>query len=198
MKSELRKYFITGLLVSIPVFVTLYALWFAFSALDGILRPLVSLLLGGAPPGLSLAITVLLILLIGFVATVAAGKEVIDFFEKHLLKIPIVSAIYSISKEVSGIFLTGRKGEFNKVVLVEFPSKGLYSIGFTSAVSIEKVTEKTAQKTINVLIPTTPNPTTGFLIMVPEDSVIPLDISVEDAFKIILSGGFLVPKKAEK
>ncbi len=198
MRSELRKYFITGLLVSIPVFVTLYALWFAFSVLDGILRPLVSLLLGGAPPGLSLAITVLLILLIGFVATVAAGKEVIDFFEKHLLKIPIVSAIYSISKEVSGIFLTGREGKFNKVVLVEFPRKGLYSIGFTSAVSIGKVTEKTAQKTINVLIPTTPNPTTGFLIMAPEDSVIPLDMSVEDAFKILLSGGFLEPKKAEK
>ncbi len=198
MRSELRKYFITGLLVFIPLFVTLYVLRLAFSILDGLLRPIVSLLLHTAPPGLSLAITVLLILLIGFVATIAAGKEAINLFEKHLLKIPVFSAIYTIVKQASEVFLAEKEGKFKSVVLVEFPKAGLYSIGFTSAARVEKVAEKIGKRTINVFVPTSPNPTTGFLLMVPEESVIPIDLGIDEAFTLILSGGLVEPKKANK
>ncbi|MEE8168772.1 MAG: DUF502 domain-containing protein [Candidatus Hydrothermarchaeales archaeon] len=191
MRSRLRSYFITGLLIFVPLVATIYILWIAFLFFDSILRPVVSVVIGREIPGLSLAVTVLIILLIGVTTTLAAGKKVLEVFEESLLKIPVVSGIYSIVKQASIVFFVQNPGESRNVVLVEYPRKGMYAMGFTASATVDTIQEKTAQKTINVFIPSTPNPTTGFLIMVPEEEVIPLDLSMEEALRLLLSGGLL-------
>lgn len=198
MRRQLRRYFITGLLVFIPLFGTIYVIWLSFRFLDGLLRPFVNLVLPGDVPGLSLAVTILLILSLGVAVTLAAGKKALDLFEEMLSRVPIISGIYSVVKETSSLLLMQKEGQFKSVVLVEYPRKGVYSLGFSAGISVGVLQTKTAEKTVNVFIPSTPNPTTGFLIMVPPQDVIPLDLSVDEAVKVILSGGLMDIAKKEK
>jgi uncharacterized membrane protein len=191
MRGQLRSYFITGLLVFIPLVATVYIIWLAFIFLDGILRPLVKVVLPWDVAGLSLIVTVLVILVLGFIATVAAGKKALEIFEDTLSRVPIISGIYAAVKQTSSVFLMQKEGRFKGVVLVEHPRKGVYSIGFTAGASVDVVQEKTEEETVNVFIPSTPNPTTGFLIMVPARDVIPIDLTVDEAMRVILSGGFM-------
>jgi uncharacterized membrane protein len=114
---------------------------------------------------------------------------VVELFEKGILKIPVAKDIYTTIKEASTLFLMDKESEFKNVVLVEFPRKGMYSIGFTTASIVDEIQEKTKEKAINVYVPTTPIPTSGYLVLVPENEVIPLDLSVEEALKLIVSGG---------
>jgi len=189
MLARVRNYFITGLAVFAPLVLTIWVLWLGFSFFDGILKPVVTPIIGREVPGLSLLINVILLIFIGIFVTHALGGRVYRAFESSLLKIPILSGIYSTAKEASNLFLAKKDGSFKAVVLVEFPKEGTYSLGFTTAATIGEIQEKTRAEVINVYVPTTPNPTSGFLIMVPKSEVIPLDMSVEEAFKIILSGG---------
>ncbi|MFH1773757.1 MAG: DUF502 domain-containing protein [Methanobacteriota archaeon] len=190
MIAKLRNYFLTGLVIFVPVVATIYIVWVAFNFLDGLLKPFVNVVLGKYVPGLSLLVTILFILLIGAFATIAIGRKLVGVFEKTLLRIPVVRGIYLIIKQASAAFLTPQESEFKKVVLVEFPRKGMYSLGFTTGVTVGEIQEKTAEKVINVFVPTSPNPTSGYFIMVPEESVIQLDMSVQDALKFVISGGF--------
>jgi len=190
MISKLRNYFLTGLVIFVPIVATIYIVWVAFNFLDGLLRPLVEAAIGKHVPGLSLLITVLFILLIGAFATIAIGRKLVGVFEKNLLKIPVIRSIYLIIKQASAAFLVPQGSDFKKVVLVEFPRKGMYALGFTTGVTVGEIQEKTAEKVINVFVPTSPNPTSGFFIMLPEKSVIQLDMSVQDALKFVISGGF--------
>jgi len=189
MKGQLKSYFITGLLIFIPLVGTVYILWLAFRLLDGILRPLVTVVLPDIP-GLSLLLTILIILIMGATATVATGKKTLEYFEEKLSRIPVISGIYAVMKQTSSVFLMQKEGRFKTVVLVEYPRKGIYCIGFTAGASVDVIQEKTPVDTINVFIPSTPNPTTGVLTMVPANDVIPLDLTVDEAMTIILSGGF--------
>lgn len=198
MRRELRNYFITGLLVFVPLVGTIYVLRVAFNFFDGILMPIVSAVVGQRIPGLSLLVTVAIIVLMGAITTQAAGKRVLDAFESRLLRIPIVSGIYSMVKEASNALLSDKEGRLKNVVLVEYPRKGLYSIAFTTSSTVGEIQEKTTKKTINLFLPSTPNPTTGFLIMVAEDEVIPLDMTMDEAFKVILSGGLTELSKEKK
>ncbi|NOZ77300.1 MAG: DUF502 domain-containing protein [Euryarchaeota archaeon] len=196
--ARLRNYFIAGLAVFTPLVLTVWILWMGFSFFDGILkpivRPVITPILGREIPGLSLLLNILLLIVLGVFVTHALGRRVYNLFEKSLLRIPIISGIYSTAKEASNLFLSNKDKSFRAVVLVEFPKGGTYSLGFTTAATIEEIQDKTASEVINVYVPTTPNPTSGFLIMVPKSEVIPLDMSVEKAFKVILSGGLTKPK----
>jgi uncharacterized membrane protein len=185
--ATLRNYFITGLVIFIPLVATIYIIWIAFNFLDGILKPIIRPFID--VPGLSLAITIFLILLIGIFGRIAVGKKAVKLLEDTLMKIPVISGIYFTIKEASNLFFMQKGKEFKTVVLVEFPKKGTYSIGFTTAATIKEIQDKTKKHVLNVYIPTTPNPTTGFFIMVPKEDVIPLDMTIDQAFKIILSGG---------
>lgn len=192
MSSRLRKYFVTGLVVLIPLVATSYILWILFDLLDGILRPLVTEIFGIHIPGLSLVIMLLLTLLVGFIANYAIGKKGVELFEESLCRIPMVRTIYLAIKQASDILFM-QKGEFQKVVLVEYPRRGTYVLGFVTGSGIEEIQEKTSEDVLNLFVPTAPNPTSGFLLMVPKKDVILLDMSVEDGLKMIISGGLLVP-----
>jgi len=192
MFTRLRKYFIAGLVVLVPLIATLYILWFLFDFLDGILRPLVTRIFEYHIPGLSLAIMLLLVLLVGLVASHTIGKKWVELFERTLCKMPLVRVIYSSIKQASAALFMQKK-EFQRVVLIEYPRKGVYIIGFVTGVGAEEIQEKTSEHTLNIFVPTAPNPTSGFLVMVPEKDVVSLDMSIEDGLKMIVSGGLLPP-----
>lgn len=187
--SNIRNFFITGLIVFTPIAVTIYVIWITFNLFDGILKPLVVKLTGQTIPGLSLFITLLLIIALGAFARAAVGQRVLDYFDQSVLKVPIIRSIYSAIKGASAAFLMPKSGGFKKVVLVEYPRKGVYALAFTTGESVGEIQEKTASKTVNVFVPTSPNPTSGFFLMVPEEDIIPLKISVEDALRFVITGG---------
>jgi uncharacterized membrane protein len=187
--QKLRNLFITGLLIFIPLAVTVYVLWITFNILDGFLKPVVAAVFGNTIPGLSLLVTLFLVLTIGAFARAAIGKSIFDYLDKGVLRIPIVRSVYSTIKGASTAFLMPNQGGFKSVVLVEYPRKRSYALAFTTGLSAGEVQEKTAEKTVNVFVPTSPNPTSGFFLMVPEKDLIPLNMSVEEALKFVVSGG---------
>lgn len=194
MKLHLKSLFLTGLLIFVPLAVTLYVLVAGFEFLDGILRPLMVALIGRAGgkfyiPGISLLVLIILITLLGAFARITIGERLVRSFENLLLKVPLVKGIYSTVKHASSAFISNQT-EFMGVVLVEYPRKGLFAIGLTTAVGVKEIQDKTTDTMINVFIHTSPNPTSGFLLMVPEREVIKLDMSVEDGLKLVISGGF--------
>ncbi|MBU2498844.1 MAG: DUF502 domain-containing protein [Proteobacteria bacterium] len=146
-------------------------------------------------PGLGLILALILILIVGFLARNIVGSKIVHWTDRIVNRIPLARIIYvAIKQLLQGVFLPQTRA-FRRVVMVEFPRQGVYSIGFLTGVSKGEVQNKTAKKVVNVFVPTTPNPTSGFFIMVPEDEVIPLSMSVEDAFKLIISGGIVSPSE---
>ena len=195
MSLNLKHHFVTGLLIFVPLALTTYVLVAVFNFLDGILQPIIVPLLGRAGsniyiPGISLFILLALITVLGVFAKITIGEKLVNSFENLLMKVPIVKGIYSTAKHASSAFISNNKSGFMGVVLVEYPRKGVYTIGLTTAVGIKEIQDKTNKKMINVFIPTSPNPTSGILLMVPEGEVIKLDMSVDEGLKLVISGGF--------
>jgi len=185
MKTHLKKYFITGLLVVIPIGVTIYILIFLIKVLNNIL-PFRFL-----PYGTGIVLTVILITVIGFMTRNIIGETLIKMGEKFISKIPLVKNVYPAVKQISDAMLSPKARSFRRVVLIEYPRKGLYALAFVTGFARGEVQEKTKSKVINLFVPTTPNPTSGYYLMVPENDVIDLDLSVEDAFKLVVSGGMV-------
>ncbi len=125
----------------------------------------------------------------------AWGRKAVGILEENLLKVPFAGGVYKTMKEASEVILTEREKDFKSIVLVEFPKAGTYAIGFTTVSNIKEVSDKIGKEVINVYVPTTPNPTSGFFIMVPKDEAVFLDMTTEEAFKLILSGGLSQNKK---
>jgi len=186
---KIRNYFITGLVVTLPLVATIYIVWILYNFLESHLRPIYQKLLGFYIPGSAIVLTFLAILIVGIFARVAVGEKIILTFEKYLARVPFINDIYLTVKQASSILFL-KKSEFKTVVLVEFPRKGIYVIGLTTAEAIKEIKEKTGEEFIHVFIPTTPVPTSGYLIIARKDELIPLDISVEEALKLIITGGF--------
>lgn len=193
MSSRLRTYFIAGLLVFLPLAVTYTVLAWLFRVLDNFLGRVFTLLFGYAVPGLGLIATVVVIFLMGAVVTNVLGRRLVGALEAILMRIPLARTIYSATKQISDSIFIKRRGAFQRAVLVEWPRKGLYSVGFVTGESIGETQAKTPQRVFNVFIISTPNPTTGFLILVPEEEIISLEMSVEDALKLVISGGIVSP-----
>jgi uncharacterized membrane protein len=187
MLKKIRNYFLTGLVIFIPLASTLWVIMVTFNFLDGILKPVTRNFIN--IPGISFLVLVLLITFIGVLGTMAWGKRAMGLLETRLLRIPFVGGVYKTVKEASDTMLTKRPKDFKSIVLVEFPKAGSYAIGFTTASDMPEISKKAGREVINVYVPTTPNPTSGFLIMVPKDEAVYLDMSAEEAFKLILSGG---------
>ena len=195
---KLRNFFITGLAVTVPLTATAYIVWAVFRFLDGILSPFLKLIIGEEKyiSGIGFFLTLFLITAVGALTTIAIGKRMVNFFEDILTRIPLVRGIYSTFKEASDAFLVHRPSEGSRgVVLVEYPRKGIYTIGLMTAVTVKEIQDKTHEPVVNIFIPTSPNPTSGMLILVPEDSVTPLDMTTEEGLKLIVSGGFSTIKK---
>lgn len=185
VKTQLRKSFFTGLLVVIPISATIYILIFLIGVLNNLL-PFHFL-----PYGTGVILTIILITLIGFMTTNLIGKRLIDTGEKFISSIPLVKNVYAAVKQISDAMLSSKGKNFRRVVLIEYPRKGIYTLAFVTGVSRGEVQDKTKDNVINLFVPTTPNPTSGFYLMVPEADVINLDMSVEDAFKLLISGGMV-------
>lgn len=199
MKRRLKRYFVTGLLILVPLYVSGYILFLIVGFMDSAMeflppqiRP--STYLPYHIPGLGVLITIMGILIIGFLTTNFFGKSIVRLYESILARIPILKTIYKASKQFMETFFAEDRDGFSKVVLLEFPRKGLYAIGFVTCATRGEVQKLTPEDTINIFIPTTPNPTSGFYFAVPRTDVTQLKMTVEDAFKVIMSGGMVVPE----
>jgi len=202
MKKGLRAYFIAGLLVVVPLYITVYVLSLIASFMDGVFLLMPSSFhpdnfLPVHVPGLGIIVTIALILIIGVIATNFFGKRLLGLGERALLKIPVLRIVYNATKQFMETFFTKDHQGFRRVVLVEFPKAGLYSVGFVTNKPTGEIKHKVREDMISVFIPTTPNPTTGYFILISEKEVISLDMKVEDAFKIIMTGGMVFPNNEE-
>ncbi len=187
----LRRYFFTGLLVLLPVVVTVSVLWRFFFALDDILGRFVETYLGRSVPGVGLVALVALILGIGAVASNFLGKRVIRIGERLVARVPLMGWIYRTTKQLFSTILEERGESFRKVVLVSYPQKGTYSVAFVTSESPTSVESELGKGFVTVFLPTTPNPTSGFLLVVPAEDVIPMDLSVDEGLRLVISAGAL-------
>lgn len=200
IKHKLKTYFLTGLLVVVPVGITLFILKFVIARLDDMLAVLPAAFhpqtyIPFPVPGLSLIIMLLIVMAVGIVTRNILGKKLVNMGEYIVDKIPLVRSVYLLVKQLMETIFNHDKTSFKQVIMVEYPRKGLYSLGFVTGVARGEVQEKTTQRVMNVFIPTSPNPTSGYLIMIPEEDIINLDMNVESAFKLILSGGVVTSEK---
>lgn len=214
--KRLRNYFITGLITLFPLVVTIIILVYVFQKLDAFLNQLVPPIIStfippsiieeaGGPISIGIKIAALLIVLglitlFGFFTSQVVGRRILDFLERRIFfKIPLISTIYRPIKEINNVLFTGKKYIFKRVVMLEYPRRGVYSIGFvTTETLLETPGEESPQKILSVFIPTTPNPTSGYLILVAEKETVPLSIGIQKAFQLIISGGALVPSYKDK
>jgi uncharacterized membrane protein len=205
LKSKLKKIFITGLAVIIPIGLTLYILVFLIGTMDNLLKIVPiryqpEVLLGFRIPGLGVIVTVIFIC--GLITKSYFGYKIVSSGEDLVDKIPFVRSIYQSIKQVSDSMFTDRLSSFKKVVLVEFPRKGIYTLGFVTGVPGPEIRSKVGQNGISVFLPTTPNPTSGYLVILPEDDLIQVEMSVEEALTYIISVGIVTAsdrlKKKEK
>ncbi len=189
IKDFFKKYFITGLLVLLPIWATYYVLSALLSIIDGMLGDLPRYLLGLKFPGLGIITLVLLIVSIGMLSANYLGTRLVRYSDQLMQRVPLVRGVYTTVKQIMDTFSV--KHNFHGVALVEYPRKGCYSVGFmTGEVQGESI--GLAGKFITVFVPTTPNPTAGFLLILPEAEVAQLDMTVEQGMKFIVSLG-LVP-----
>jgi uncharacterized membrane protein len=193
----LRKYFLTGIIVLLPIILTVYLLYFFFSTLDNLLSGFLRITLGYPLPGFGIILAILVVILVGMFATNVIGNKLILFIQTFLNRIPLVKTIYGAIKQIVDAFSINKNNIFQRVVLLEYPRKGLFAIGFITGECSGEIQVKTKEEVINVFVPTTPNPTSGMLLLVPKKNIILLEMSVEDGLKLIISGGIVIPKPKE-
>lgn len=203
MIKNIRNAFIAGILVLLPISVTLVVINFLidkigspssklfFATIDPNLRahPGINLLLDAA----AVLIVVLLITGVGLFSNYFFGRLFIKATEKIIERLPFISVVYKTVKQIVDTFSEQNKAVFQKCVLVEYPRKGMYSLGFLTSENDGETQVKTGQVVVNVFVPTTPNPTSGYLLMVPKEDIILLDMSIGDGMKLVISGGAVVP-----
>ena len=188
--TKIRNYFITGVVVLIPIGITIYLTIFITSVSSKILPKEINPnhYLPYNIPGLEIIITLFLITFIGWLSLSFIGKRLLNLFNKVLKRIPILRTIYSAILQMMESF-TKTGNQKKNVVLVEYPRKGTWAVGFATKENAGEITNKLNKKLINVFVPTTPNPTSGFLLMFPKEEVVYLDLSFEEASKFIVSAG---------
>ncbi|MDR0647439.1 MAG: DUF502 domain-containing protein [Puniceicoccales bacterium] len=202
MITKFKRSFITGLFVLLPLGVTFFVIQILLNKVG---HPASTLLFGNWIKNLdkqwiecilnliSVGVVIAFIACFGWFSQYFLGKCVLRFTEKLISNVPFINSVYKTVKQLVDTLAQDKKTLFQKAVLVEFPRKGLYSVGFLTSDSKGEIQEKTSEEVYCVFVPTTPNPTTGFLIMVPKEHIVNLDMSIGDAMKIIISGGAIVP-----
>ncbi len=204
--SKIRAYFFTGILVTAPVAITFYIAYKLIFFIDRSvnkmippqLRERIDEQLPFSIPGLGVILLVLLLILIGMFAAGFLGKFFLKLGEWIVYKMPFISSVYSLLKQVFETFLSNKSQAFSKVVMLEYPRKGIWILGFVSTETTGKIAGKVDEQMLNVFIPTTPNPTSGFLIFVPKKDTIELNMSVEEGIKFVISGGLVDPESMPK
>ena len=195
--SKLRNYFIAGVLVLIPFGVTVYLTLFFIKIFSKILPQEINPnhYLPYSIPGLEIVISIIVITVIGWLSLSFLGKKLVKFVNDIFKKIPFLRTVYSAIGQMTQSFAQNRKSKKKSVVLVEYPRKGSWAVGFATQENKGEIASKTNKDLVNVFVPTTPNPTSGFLLMFQKDEIIYLDMTFEDASKFIVSAGTSNPKE---
>lgn len=208
VRAALRRYFVAGLLVFAPVGITIWSILFIVGRLDNLLLPKVIDWLfptlekpPDIPPFVGMIFTLGVILLSGVIVRHFFGNELIRFGERLLSRVPVARSIYYGVKQLFEAILStsGATQSFNRVVLIEYPRKGIWGLAFVTGPARGILAEiEPQQRLVNCFVPTTPNPTSGFYLLVPENDIREVNLSVEDAFKVIMSAGLVVPEKPQQ
>tara|TARA_B100000242_G_C43040884_1_gene485629 strand:+ start:219 stop:839 length:621 start_codon:yes stop_codon:yes gene_type:complete len=192
---KLRNYFITGIVVLVPIGITLYLTMFFISISSNLIPKEINpnSYLPFSIPGLEILLSIIFITVIGGLSLSFIGKKILQLVNETLKRIPILRTIYSAIGQMTES-LAPNKGSKKSVVLIEYPRKGSWAVGFATKENKGEISKKTNSELINVFVPTTPNPTSGFLLMFPKNEVLYLDMSFEEASKFIVSAGTSNPK----
>ena len=196
--KRIRRIIVAGLLVWLPLGITIFIIRLlldllgqTYKIIPEFLRP--ESILGFSIPGFEILLALVIIFATGLIAANFIGKSLVGWWESFLDKIPLVRNIYSPLKKFSELILSDQTQSFSKVLLIEYPRKGLYSLCFQTSKNLGEIEKKSGRDVVCVSVPTTPNPTSGLILMVPQEDVIELDMSVEDGLKMIISLGVVVP-----
>ncbi len=198
--QRMRAYFFAGILVIAPISITLYLAWLFIGFVDSKVTPLIPVkynpetYLPFALPGLGLLILVLVLMLTGALTAGFMGGLWTRFSEQMLARMPVIRNVYSAVKQILETVLADHSKAFREAVLVEYPRRGIWAIAFITGRTEGEVQNVTEEECINIFLPTTPNPTSGFLLFVPKKDLIPLSMTVEEAIKMVISGGIITPE----
>ncbi len=193
---RVRNRFIAGILIVVPLAVTVWAIYWVFSSVDNILQPLIELIFGREIIGLGLAIFLVLIFIVGMVASNYIGKKAIYYSDKLLTRVPVFRQLYiGVKQVVEGLSGAGlNKAAFREVVYVEFPREGMKTLAFVT----NEITDPSGTKYYAIYVPTAPVPTSGYFEMVTEDKITRANISIDEAMKIVISSGMILPKEVRE
>ena len=198
--ARFRRYFLAGILVTSPILITVYVTWLIITFIDAQVAGMLPESLDFTKklphqiPGLGLIISIIVITFIGAITPGFIGRTLLRVGERILDNTPVVRSIYGAIKQIMETVMSTNSESFREVVLVEYPRKGIWVIGFVTGETKGEVQTLNKEKLINVFIPTTPNPTSGFLLFVPKKDLIYMKMKVEDAVKMVISGGIVTPK----
>ncbi len=197
--ARLRAYFLAGILITAPVSLTFYLAWLFIDFVDGKVTPLIPVqynpetYLPFGMPGLGLFIVVVVLVLIGALTAGFVGRLFLRTSERILARMPVIRTVYGAFKQILETVLAQQSQAFREAVLVEYPRRGIWAIAFITGRTEGEVQNITEEEVINIFLPTTPNPTSGFLLFVPRKELVPLSMTVEEAIKMVISGGIITP-----
>ncbi len=193
MLGWFRRKFLTGLVILLPTVLTAWILFLVFRSVDSLLRPIVARYPFLDVPGLGFIAVIMLVFVTGLLAGNFIGRTIIRWLESLVDRIPLVRRVYNAIKQMSEVFLREERTVFRRAVIIEYPRKGTFSVAFET--STWSRTEKSGEQRtfLNIFLPTTPNPTSGFFLIVPEEDTIPMRCGVEEALKMVISGGAVIP-----
>jgi len=197
--ARLRAYFLTGVIVTAPISITIFLVWQFLTFLDTQVEALLPArynpenYLPFSLPGVGLLVVLGFLTLVGMMTANLAGRTLVRMGERLLSRMPVVRSVYGTLKQIFETVLAQSSRSFREVVLVEYPRRGIGAIGFVTGPTRGEVQDKADEELVNVFLPTTPNPTSGFLLFVPRKDLIPLDMSIEEGIKLVISGGIVAP-----
>lgn len=197
--ARLRAYFFAGILITAPISITIYLAWAMITWIDGKVIPLIpsrynpDTYLPFSVPGIGLVILLAGLTLIGAITAGMVGRMLVRLSERLVNRTPVVRSIYNALKQIFETVLSQKSQAFREVVLIEYPRRGVWALGFITGTTEGEVQELTEDEVVNVFLPTTPNPTSGFLLFVPKSDIAPLSMTVEEGIKMVVSGGIVTP-----
>ncbi len=197
--ARMRNYLLTGILITAPVSITIYLAWIFIAFVDEKVKPLIpakyhpETYLPFGIPGLGLVVVIGVLILIGALTAGFFGRMIVRAYESLLSRMPVIRNVYGALKQVMETVLAQKSQAFRKAVLVEYPRRGIWAIAFITGRTKGEVQNITEEECINIFLPTTPNPTSGFLLFLPKKELIPLSMTVEEAIKMVISGGIITP-----
>ncbi len=197
--GRLRAYFLAGVLITAPIFITFYLAWLFINFVDSKVTPLIpskynpESYLPFGMPGLGLIVLVVVLTMIGALTAGFVGRLYLRTSERLLNRMPVIRGVYGAIKQILETVLAQQSNAFRDAVLVEYPRRGIWAIAFITGTTKGEVQSLTEEECINIFLPTTPNPTSGFLLFVPKKELVPLSMTVEEAMKMVISGGIVTP-----